>query len=32
MATQETMAHHTEWARRVREWVRAELLPGHEGR
>jgi len=29
---EETMSSDTEWARRFRDWVRAELLPGREGR
>ena len=28
----ETMDDHTEWNRQLREWVREELLPRHEGR
>lgn len=28
----ESMDDHSQWARRLRAWVRAELLPGHEGR
>lgn len=28
----DSMDDHSEWGRRLREWVRAELLPRHEGR